>query len=298
MISILNALAVSMRRFNQDKCWTAAIVVSYFALLCIVPVLALFFFISSNLIGGTEIALRSLNLFTDEFFAKLDPEFLKNLLGLHKNIASMGLFGLIGSAISASFLVSSLIGTINTIFRATAKRSFFYNRIMEYLMMFVGGLLMVFSLAITAAWTALGRALKASDIVASYINPAAIDFINNFFIQHLIPFGLTFLFFFITYKYVPEVKVHTRAALLPAAVAAVFFEAFKRMFAFYVVHFSAVGMVLSKLLQGTLTSIIFFMLWITSSMVIVLWGAEFAAALNEKMQIVKKAPAAPLGPAA
>jgi len=88
--------------------------------------------------------------------------------------------------------------------------------------------------------------------------------------------------FYILYKFIPEIKVHNRAALIPAAVAALLFEVFKRAFAFYVVHFSAVGIVMNKLLQGTLTSIIFFLLWITSSMLILLWGAELAAVLNEK----------------
>ncbi|MCU0244669.1 MAG: hypothetical protein MUE80_08035, partial [Acidobacteria bacterium] len=59
---------------------------------------------------------------------------------------------------------------------------------------------------------------------------------------------------------------------------------FKRAFAFYVVNFSAVGIVLSKILQGTLTSVLFFLLWITSSLVIMLWGAELAAVLNEKYE--------------
>ncbi len=297
MISIIRTLAESVRRFNEDKCWTAAIVISYFSLLCVVPVLALFFFLSTNLIGGTEIALRSLNLFTDAFFAHLDPEFLKNLAGLHKNIASLGLFGLIGSVISASFLFASVISTLNTIFNVNIKRSFFYNRIIEYLTMFVGGIIMIFSLAITAAWTALSLALAASDIVASYINPGAMDLVNNFFIQYLIPYGLTFLVYFIMYKYIPEVKVHLRAAVFPALIAALFYEIFKRLFAFYVVHFSAVGMVLSKMLQGTLTSIIFFMLWITSSMVIMLWGAEFASVLNERIEARSKKTEISAGPA-
>ncbi|MCK7476999.1 MAG: YihY/virulence factor BrkB family protein [Candidatus Moduliflexus flocculans] len=90
--------------------------------------------------------------------------------------------------------------------------------------------------------------------------------------------------FFVLYKFIPEVKVHTRAGLIPAAVAALLFEVFKRAFAFYVVHFSAVGIVLSKILQGTLTSVLFFLLWITSSLVILLWGAELAAVLNEKYE--------------
>jgi membrane protein len=65
-------------------------------------------------------------------------------------------------------------------------------------------------------------------------------------------------------------------------VAALFWEVFKRLFAFYVANISAVGIVLSRLLAGTLTSIIFFLLWISFSLVILLWGAELAAVLNER----------------
>jgi len=46
---------------------------------------------------------------------------------------------------------------------------------------------------------------------------------------------------------------------------------------------SAIGIVLSRILQGTLTSIIFFLLWITFSFIILLWGAELAAVLNERI---------------
>ena len=49
------------------------------------------------------------------------------------------------------------------------------------------------------------------------------------------------LMFFVLYKFVPETKVHTRAALIPAAITALLYEVFKRIFAFYVVHFSAIA---------------------------------------------------------
>lgn len=45
------------------------------------------------------------------------------------------------------------------------------------------------------------------------------------------------------------------------------------------------------MLQGTLTSIIFFLLWISASLVIMLWGAELAAVLNERREAA--APQAP-----
>jgi membrane protein len=278
----IQILTASFKRFNGDKCWTSAIVISYFALLCSVPLIALFFTVAARFLGDTELALRSLNIFTDEFFARLDPGFFKRLGDLSGAVGELGLFGIVGSLVSASFLFSSLIAAINQIFRTKYHKSFFYNRLMEFLLMFVVGIFMFFSLAMTAVWTAIGRTLQESELVRANINPEALAVINNVFLIYLIPYVLTFLMFFILYKFIAEIKVRSRAALIPAAVAALLFEFFKRIFAFYVVHFSAVGIVLNKLLQGTLTSIIFFLLWISASMLILLWGAELAAVLNEK----------------
>ncbi|MEN6561709.1 MAG: YihY/virulence factor BrkB family protein [Acidobacteriota bacterium] len=280
--STLSLIAASFRRFNGDKCWTSAVVISYFSLLCSVPLIALFFAAAGRFLGDTEMALRSLNIFTDEFFARLDPGFFKSLAGLTGAARDLGLFGVIGSLVSASFLFSSLISAINQIFRTTYHRSFIYNRLIEFMMMAVVGVFMLFSLAMTAAWTAIGQAIEKSGLAVATLNPEALKALNNVFLKYLIPYFLTFLMFFILYKFIPEVKVHTRAGTIPALIAALIFEVFKRAFAFYVVHFSAVGIVLSKLLQGTLTSVLFFVLWVTSSMIILLWGAELAALLNEK----------------
>ena len=294
--STLSLVAASFKRFNGDKCWTSAIVISYFSLLCSVPLVALFFAAAGRFLGDSEMALRSLNIFTDEFFAKLDPSFFKSLGNLSSTGSQLGLFGVIGSLVSASFLFSSLITTINQIFRTKYHRSFFYNRMIEFLMMAVVGIFMLFSLAMTAVWTAFGQTLQKSELVRATLNPEVVAAINNVLLKYIIPYVLTFLMFFILYKFIPEVKVHTRAGLIPAAVAALLFEVFKRAFAFYVVHFSAIGIVLSKVLQGSLTSVLFFLLWITSSMVILLWGAELAAALNEKYDAEAAAKMAPSVP--
>src|SRR4030042_2103083 len=110
--STLKLVAASFARFNGDKCWTSAIVISYFALLCCVPLIALFFAIAGRFLGDTEMALRSLNIFTDEFFAKLDPGFFKSLGDLSGAVGQRGLFGVVGSLVSASFLFSRLIAAI------------------------------------------------------------------------------------------------------------------------------------------------------------------------------------------
>jgi len=282
-VPFFEILRITIKRFNEDKCGNFAITISYFAALCSVPLVSLFAFITTRLLGDSEIAFRSLNIFSDEFFAKLTPVFFERVQAISRSATSLGWFGLVGSLIAVSFLFSNLIYSMNFIFKANYQKSFFYKRLMEYLIMFVIGIIMLISLFITIIWTTFNRALGESPIVAQYFNPKIVPLANNFFIQYLLPFSLTFVVFYLLYKLIPEVKVHTRAAAAAAAIATLLWEVFKRIFAFYVAHISAIGIVLSKFLQSTLTSIIFFMLWISFSLVILLWGGELAAVLNERI---------------
>ena len=280
---VFEIIGDTIKRFNRDRCGNFAITISYFAVLCSVPLVALFAFITTRILGDPEVAFRSLGIFSEEFFAELDPYFFNRVQELSRNVTNLGWFGLAGSLIAGSFLFSNLIYSINFIFKANYQKSFFYNRLMEYLIMFTIGIIMLISLFITALWTGVHRAIRESTIVAKYINPKIVSFADNFLIQYFIPITLTFLVFFSLYKLIPEVRVHTRAALVAAGVGTILWEVSKRIFAFYVAHFSAIGVVLSRLLKGTLTSIIFFLLWITFSLIIMLWAAELAAVLNERI---------------
>lgn len=283
MRSLIRILRTVWRRFNQDRCWDNSIIISYFALLCGIPLAALFAFITSKLLGNAELAFRSLNIFSEDFFGRFDPSFFKKVEAVAHNASKLGVFGLVGSLVAASLLFSRLVYAINFIFKANYQKSFFYNRLMEYAIMLTTGVILLFSLSITALWTALHRTMRSSGFVAEYLNPSVLSLLDNAFIQYLIPFALGVLALFSLYKFIPEVKVHTRAALAAALICSFLWEVFKRSFVFYVVHLSAVGVVLSKFLAGTLTSIIFFLLWLSFSLVILLWGAELAAVLNERI---------------
>jgi len=283
LLTTFEILKTTFKRFAEDRGGNLAITISYFSLLCAIPLVALFAFIATKVLGNAELAFRSLNILSDEFFAQLDPLFFKRVQVVSRNISNLGWFGLAGSFIAASFLFSNLIYAINFIFKANYQKSFFYNRLMEYIIMFVIGVIMLISLSITATWTAIHRTINESTEIANHINPKVMSLIDNFFLQYLFPLTLTFLVFFVLYKFIPEIKVYTKAAAIGALVSTLLWEVFKRIFAFYVAHFSAIGIVLRRLVQGTLTSIIFFLLWISFSLVIILWGAELAAVLNERI---------------
>ena len=281
--AVFRTIGATFRRFNGDRCFRDAVIISYFALLCAVPLLALFAFLSSKFLGNPEIAVRSLNVFSEDFFARFDPTFFRKLGSIAGTARNLGWIGLIGSIVSASFLFGNIIGALNNVFRAKPAKSFFYNRLMEYVVMAGVAVMLLFSFSITAVWTAAHRALKASDFARDALNPEALAFLNSFFIQYLIPFTLGFLVLFVMFKFIPVTKVATRPAVVAAMIGALLWVIFKRIFVFYVANFSAVGVVMSKVVAGTLTSIIFFLLWLSFSLAIMLWCAELAALLNERM---------------
>jgi membrane protein len=280
---LFQVIGTASRRFNDDRCFRHAVVVSYFALLCAVPLLALLAFVANKFLGDVELAARGLHLFSEDFFASLDPTFFARLDGVIDNVSNLGWYGLVGSLVAGSLLFSNLIFAIKSVFRTTEKKSFFYNRVLEYFIMFVTASLLILSLSITLVWTATHRAISASAFVKANINPGVMKTIDGIFLQYLAPFALGFLVLLVLYRFIPEVKIRLRAALIAAAVGSLLWEIFKRIFVIYVAKFTVVGVVMSKLVQGTLTSIIFFLLWITSSLAILLWGAELAVVLDERM---------------
>jgi membrane protein len=275
-------IALTFKRFYQDKCPDHSFVISYWAFLGTIPLVALFAYVAAKILGSSEPAFRSLNIFSDEFFVHLDPLFFKRAQYLAKNITSLGWFGLGSSILIGSVVFSKLIYSINYIFKANAKKSFFYNRFLELLLMFAIGGVLLLSLIITGAWTAIHRIIEESELVAKYINPKFVSIINSFFIKYLIPIALTFFVFYALYKFIPHIKVKTQAALIGASVSSLLWELVKRFFAWYIGNFSLMGIVFAKALKGTLASIIYFLIWVTLSLWILLWGAELTAILNEK----------------
>ncbi|MBN2198541.1 MAG: YihY/virulence factor BrkB family protein [Candidatus Aminicenantes bacterium] len=282
MTALLRILGRTFKRFAEDDCWTSAIVISYFGLMCAVPLAALFTFVTGKLLGRPELALRSLNIFTEEFFAELNPAFFQKVEAMSRGVGRLGLPAIIGLVAVGGFLFSRLIAALNRIFRAPRGRSFLYKRLKEYAVMLLAGVFLMLSLAITVLWSTLHQTLSQGMLFSRHLNPRFLPLTNNIFLQYFLPFALTLAVFFCLFKLIPEVKVRFRAAFIGALAGAVLWEIFKRIFAFYVAHLSVLGILLSRLLEGTLASIIFFLMWISFSLIILFWAAELAAALNER----------------
>ena len=57
-VPLFSIVASSVKRFNEDKCWTSAIVISYFTFLCAIPLIALAAYVTARVLGSSEIVFR------------------------------------------------------------------------------------------------------------------------------------------------------------------------------------------------------------------------------------------------
>ena len=98
--SVFEILKTTFKRFAKDRCGNFSITISYFSLLCAIPLVALFAYITTKILGNAELAFRSLNILSDEFFAQLDPLFFQRVQAVSHDITRLGWFGLAGSGLS------------------------------------------------------------------------------------------------------------------------------------------------------------------------------------------------------
>jgi len=134
--------------------------------------LALFAWATSKFLGSAEIAVRSLNIFTEDFFGAWTPRSFKEPgrgLQAHQLARAVRHHRLDHPA--GSFLFGQPDQGMNTIFRVKATRSFFYNRLMENVIMLIMAVILLFSFSITAAWATVHKAVQTSTLVSEYINP-------------------------------------------------------------------------------------------------------------------------------
>jgi membrane protein len=95
------------------------------------------------------------------------------------------------------------------------------------------------------------------------------------FILRIVPVSVSASAFFLLYRFFPNRPVPARHAAAGGILAAVVFEAMKSLFAFWVRTVPTYHLV-----YGAFASIPIFLLWLYLAWMVVLFGAEFTAALG------------------
>lgn len=260
----------SVTDFFKDDGPLLAGSISYFFVMAIIPFSFLIIAIFGHFLGEkrefyTFFLKKLLNLFPQATYS------ITKELGKIITFKRIGLFTLLIYGIFSYQLYSAVERALNIIFKITVKRSFLISILLSISLV----TLMIIFLLISFGATSVISMVKYLD---QFFPGLVISRIAGFLIAFVIPLLLIILTITALYILLPMKKVLFSHALLGGLFTAVFIEAAKHLFTFYVA---------SKLYKlgavyGPISAFITFLMWVFYAVSIFLIGAEVVHNLGDR----------------
>jgi len=271
--SMWRALACFLEESGIDK----SSILAYYSIFSSFFLLIFFSYLFAGFAGTPENALQHVYPFSPEFFQRIAPIFFEQAAVLTARIGHLSLFGLGVFLFMGILVFQKMVRFINDMFFIDTKRSFIMKRVKEFGLLVIVAILIIASFLATGLTSTITTVFEQNLAPGTAISPALVRSINGFFVKFVMPFLITFLFFYILFKWIPEKKVGAVAALAAALFAALLWETVKRAYTYYLVNIS-----LLRDMRDPIVAIILFGFWMEITMGIMLYGAKMTYLLDEE----------------
>lgn len=258
-------LVLLWKRFEEDRCLTVAASLSYTSLLALVPLMTIGFAVMSAFPVFDDIQ-NELQAFLFSNFVpdavQTAQDYLNESVGAARGMSAVGVVGL---AVTALLLFSTIEEAMAVIFRATGRRSMVTRLLVFWAILTLGPLL-------------IGASFSLASLGYGFARSAEIDGAGGVgsLLTQVLPTVLGVVAFSLFYLVLAGRPVKLRHALVGAVVAGVGFALLRAGFALYITRFPTY-----QTLYGALAAIPIFLLWMYLSWTVVLAGAVVAATVPE-----------------
>jgi YihY family inner membrane protein len=285
---IFRNIWLALKDFFKEDGLDKSSILAYYSIFSSLFLLTFFTFLFTRFLGDPGITLKSIYPFSPDFFSKVSPEIFKKAGEISTKLKEVGVVGIILSLFLGFLVIKKIVQFVNSMFyidlrEKRSEKDFLVRRISEFSLLFIMGLLVIITFFITGLIPILTALFLKNKFIAPHINPSFVDSLNNFLVLYVVPFLVTFLFFFVLYKWIPEKIVYVKGAFIAAIICAVLWELVKRAYAYYMVNISIFGRI-----KGPIIAIILFGFWMELSMGIMLYGAKltyiFDKRKNDKLE--------------
>jgi membrane protein len=276
-LKIVKTMWRALRSFLGESGIDKSSILAYYSIFSSFFLLVFFSYLFSGFQGGAENALQNVYPFSPEFFQQIAPVFFHHAADLTERIGNLSLFGLGVFLFMGILVFKKMVQFINDMFFIDIHHVFFVKRMKEFGLLLIVGILIVSSFLMTGLTATVSTVFEQDLAAKARIDPALFQAINGFFIRFIMPFIITFLFFYILFKWIPEKKVGFTAALASALFAALLWETVKRAYTYYLVNIS-----LLRQMRDPIVSIILFGFWMEMTMGIMLYGAKMTYLLDKE----------------
>ncbi len=270
LIKQLRIFLLTVRGFDEDKCFTRASSLTFYTLLSIVPVMAMLFGIAKGFgfekILKNELSELVVKLPGQEEMLNKAIQYAESLLETTKGgvIAGIGLVLLFWSVIK---VLSHIETSLNDIWEIKESRTW-GRKFSDYLaVMLISPILILVSSSatvfITTQITQLTQQIKLLGVLSPLI----------FLSFKLIPYVLIWILFTIIYVLMPNTKVNLKAGLVAGIIAGTIFQIVQWGYISF-----QVGTARYNAIYGSFAALPLFLMWVQISWWVVLFGAELSFA--------------------
>ncbi|CAG9298447.1 virulence factor BrkB family protein [Celerinatantimonas diazotrophica] len=249
-----------VQRIRSDRLTSMAGALAYTTLLSLVPMIAVVFAIISAVPAFSGVQAHLEDLLFSNFVPAASDVIRMQVNRFVANANRTTTIGGIFLLVVAVMLIASVENALNRIWRRTRSRSLIRALPTYWMILTLGPVLVGASLA-----------------VSSYIFSLEF-FANEAFagVLRFVPVGLSTIAFMLLYLIMPNKRVRIGHAFVGALFAGILFELGKRGFALYLASFNSY-----QAIYGALAAVPILFFWVYLSWIIVLFGAEISAALDE-----------------
>jgi membrane protein len=276
-LKIVRGMGRALMSFLDEGGIDKSSILAYYSIFSSFFLLIFFSYLFAGLMGSSDSALQNVYPFSPEFLQQVVPVFFSDAAELTARIGDLGLFGLGVFLFFGILVFKKMVQFINDMFFIDISRAFFGKRLKEFGLLLVVVILIISSFLATGLTTTITTVFEQDLATRAPIDPALVRAINGFLLKYVLPFLVTFLFFYILFKWIPEKRVGTLAAFASSLFSALLWEMVKRAYTYYLVHIS-----LLKKMQDPIVAIILFGFWMEVTMGIMLYGAKLTYLLDKE----------------
>ncbi len=257
------------KRAKNDTIFRVAASLSYTSLIAIVPLFAIGLAIFSAFPVFNSVRGQIEEFLLKNFVPTIEQEVSQYFSEFINATGQLTTFGVIGLAITAILLLSTIENSLNFIFKVNRPRRFTTKITLYWTVITLGPLLL------GAAFSLRGYLFTLQQFM-----PEAMADNSNWWISAVLPGFITMMLLMLVYVLVPNKKVCIKNAFAGAVTAVILFWILRKGFSI-AISMSATY----KTLYGALATLPIFLIWMYLAWSVVILGAVVTAALEEYQQL-------------
>jgi membrane protein len=273
---------------DEDHCFFLAAGIAFNVLYCILPLSLVIFYLFSAALTSEAAINYIFKVLSDSFPIPFYQEALKGWIA--KQIASIasnshiaGIIGGVSLVWLAMILFSTLRTSLNAVLNIKTKRSYFWLKLRDLILMVVVLVLLLSSTFLEPLWSVLQR-------LGSRILPAWLDAMVGTAIPYFVSLGTSILLYTLLFRMLPHERLSRKVVLISATTTVVLTEAMRQLFLYYMSHISSIGA-----LYGTYAFLVGTSLWVYYASAAFLIGAEVGWLYKERNEVQAVVPPSEIG---